>query len=125
MYSQPDLRLTVPECLRVASDYLIQSVKTWLNIFISLRFFSNKRCALIQWIVVFKMVKIILVAIIVALVYSQPELRLTIADWLKNVSEILVDSVDKKQDDYQKLRFKSNELRDNWTFWLSEESINY
>ena len=59
------------------------------------------------------MVKIILVAIIVALVYSQPELRLTIADWLKNVSEILVESVDKKQDDYQKLRFKSNELRDN------------
>ena len=59
------------------------------------------------------MVKIILVAIIVGLVYSQPELRLTIADWLKNVSEILVESVDKKQDDYQKLRFKSNELRDN------------
>ena len=55
------------------------------------------------------MVKIILVAIIVALVYSQPNLRLTIADWLKNVSEILVESVDKKQDDYKKLRFKSNE----------------
>ena len=55
------------------------------------------------------MVKIILVAIIVALVYSQPNLRLTIADWLKNVSEILVESVDKKQDDYKELRFKSNE----------------
>ena len=55
------------------------------------------------------MVKIILVAIIVVLVYSQPNLRLTIADWLKNVSEILVESVDKKQDDYKKLRFKSNE----------------
>ena len=50
------------------------------------------------------MVKIILVAIIVALVYSQPNLRLTIADWLKNVSEILVESVDKKQDDYKKIR---------------------
>ena len=29
------------------------------------------------------MVKIILVGIIVALVYSQPDLRLTVADWLK------------------------------------------
>ena len=43
------------------------------------------------------MVKIILVGIIVALVYSQPNLRLTIADWLNNASEFLNDSVDKKQ----------------------------
>ena len=55
------------------------------------------------------MVKIILVGIIVALVYSQPNLRLTIADWLNNASEFLIDSVDKKQEDYKKLRFKTNE----------------
>ena len=55
------------------------------------------------------MVKIILVGIIVTLVYSQPNLRLTIADWLNNVSDFLTESVDKKQDDYKKLRFKTNE----------------
>ena len=55
------------------------------------------------------MVKIILVGIIVALVYSQPNLRLTIADWLNNSSEFLNESVDKKQEDYKKLRFKTNE----------------
>ena len=55
------------------------------------------------------MVKIILVGIIVALGYSQPNLRLTIADWLNNASDFLIDSVDKKQDDYKKLRFKTNE----------------
>ena len=55
------------------------------------------------------MVKIILVGIIIALVYSQPNLRLTIADWLNNASDFLIDSVDKKQDDYKKLRFKTNE----------------
>ena len=59
------------------------------------------------------MVKIILVAIIVVLVYSQPNLRLTIADWLRNVSEFLVESVEKKQEDYKNLRYKSIEsLRD-------------
>ena len=67
------------------------------------------RCALIQWNIRFNMVKIILVGIIVALVYSQPNLRLTIADWLNNVSDFLTESVDKKQDDYKKLRFKTNE----------------
>ena len=56
------------------------------------------------------MVKIILVGIIVALVYSQPNLRLTIADWLNNVSDFLTESVEKKQEDYKKLRFKTNEI---------------
>ena len=55
------------------------------------------------------MIKIILVGIIVALVYSQPNLRLTIADWLNNVSDFLTESVEKKQEDYKKLRFKTNE----------------
>ena len=39
------------------------------------------------------MVKIILVGIIVALVYSQPDLRLTVADWLKTASDFLIESV--------------------------------
>ena len=39
------------------------------------------------------MVKISLVAIIAALVYSQPELRLTVADWLKSASDFLIESV--------------------------------
>ncbi|KGF98406.1 hypothetical protein EU96_0368 [Prochlorococcus marinus str. MIT 9302] len=39
------------------------------------------------------MVKIILVGIIIALVYSQPDLRLTVADWLKVASDFLVESV--------------------------------
>ena len=59
------------------------------------------------------MVKIILVGIIVALVYSQPNLRLTIADWLNNVSDFLTESVEKKQKDYKKLRFKTNESMKN------------
>ena len=59
------------------------------------------------------MVKIILVGIIVALVYSQPNLRLTIADWLNNVSDFLTESVEKKQEDYKKLRFKTNESMEN------------
>ena len=42
------------------------------------------------------MVKIILVGIIVALVYSQPELRLTVADWLRTASDFLIESVQKK-----------------------------
>ena len=65
----------------------------------------------------FIMVKIILVGIIVALVYSQPNLRLTIADWLSNASEFLSNSVDKKQEDYKKLRFKTNEsIKNNWKY---------
>ena len=39
------------------------------------------------------MVKIVLVGIIVALLYSQPDLRLTVADWLKSASDFLIESV--------------------------------
>ena len=39
------------------------------------------------------MVKIILVGINVALVYSQPDLRLTVADWLSTASDFLIESV--------------------------------
>ncbi len=42
------------------------------------------------------MVKIILVAIIFALIYSQPDLRLTVADWLRTASDFLVESVQTK-----------------------------
>ena len=42
------------------------------------------------------MVKIILVGIIIALVYSQPDLRLTVADWLKAASDFLIESVQEK-----------------------------
>ena len=73
----------------------------------------------------FIMVKIILVGIILALVYSQPNLRLTIADWLSNASEFLNDSVDKKQEDYKKLRFKTNEsIKNNWKYKFFEENKN-
>ena len=43
------------------------------------------------------MVKISLVAIIAVLVYSQPDLRLTVADWLKSASDFLIESVKVKQ----------------------------
>ena len=69
------------------------------------------------------MVKIILVGIIVALVYSQPNLRLTIADWLDNVSDFLTESVENKQDDYKKLRFKTNEsMNNNWEYRFFDEN---
>ena len=69
------------------------------------------------------MVKIILVGIIAALVYSQPNLRLTIADWLNNVSDFLTESVEKKQEDYKKLRFKTNEyMKNNWEYRFVEEN---
>ena len=42
------------------------------------------------------MVKIILIGIIVALVYSQPDLRLTVADWLRAASDFLVESIEIK-----------------------------
>ena len=42
------------------------------------------------------MVKIVLVAIIVALVYSQPNLRLTVADWLRSASDFLIESIQVK-----------------------------
>ena len=69
------------------------------------------------------MIKIILVGIIVALVYSQPNLRLTIADWLNNVSDFLTESVEKKQEDYKNLRFKTNEsIKNNWESRFVEEN---
>ena len=39
------------------------------------------------------MVKIILVGIIVALVYSQPDLSLTVAEWLRIASDYLIQTV--------------------------------
>ena len=39
------------------------------------------------------MVRLILVGIIIVLVYSQPDLRLTVADWLKTASDFLIESV--------------------------------
>ena len=39
------------------------------------------------------MVKIILVAIIAALIYSQPDLRMTVANWLRTASDFLIESV--------------------------------
>ena len=42
------------------------------------------------------MVKIVLVGVIVALVYSQPDLCLTVADWLKAASDFLIESVQEK-----------------------------
>ena len=42
------------------------------------------------------MVKIVLVGVIVALVYSQPDLRLTVADWLRAASDLLIESVQVK-----------------------------
>ena len=53
-------------------------------------------CALIRRHIRHSMVKIILVAIIVALVYSQPDLRLTVADWLRTASDFLIESVEVK-----------------------------
>tara|TARA_B000000609_G_scaffold122246_1_gene96105 strand:- start:178 stop:309 length:132 start_codon:yes stop_codon:yes gene_type:complete len=40
--------------------------------------------------------RIILVGIIIALVYSQPNLRLTVADWLRSASDFLIESVQVK-----------------------------
>ena len=42
------------------------------------------------------MVKIILVGVIAARVYSQPDLRLTVADWVKAASDFLIESVQEK-----------------------------
>ena len=42
------------------------------------------------------MVKIVLAGVIVALVYSQPDLRLTVADWLRAASDFLIESVEVK-----------------------------
>ncbi len=51
------------------------------------------RCALIRENIWNVMLKIILVGIIVVLVYSQPDLRLTVADWLRTASDFLIESV--------------------------------
>ena len=64
------------------------------------------RCALIHKNIWNAMVKIILVGIIVALVYSQPDLRLTVADWLKAASDFLIESVQVKPWLELKLRTK-------------------
>ena len=56
-------------------------------------FFLFNTCALIYKNVWNSMVRIILVGIIVVLVYSQPDLRLTVADWLKTASDFLIESV--------------------------------
>ena len=58
-----------------------------------LSFFLLSRCALILENIRNDMLKIILVGIIIVLVYSQPDLRLTVADWLKTASDFLIESV--------------------------------
>ena len=40
--------------------------------------------------------KFILVGVIIALVYSQPDHRLTVADWLKAASDFIIESVQVK-----------------------------
>ena len=93
------------------------------NYFFIFRDVFFTRCALIQWNIRSNMVKVILVGIILALVYSQPNLRLTIADWLNNVSDFLTESVENKQEDYKKLRFKTNDsLKNNWEYRFVEEN---
>ena len=52
------------------------------------------------------MVKIVLVGVIVALVYSQPDLRLTVADWLRAASDLLIESVQVKPWEEMELRTK-------------------
>ncbi len=52
------------------------------------------------------MVKIVLVGVIVALIYSQPDLRLTVADWLRTASDLLIESVQVKPWVELKLRSK-------------------
>ena len=61
-----------------------------------MRFFLLDNCALIHRDILNAMVKIVLAGVIVALVYSQPDLRLTVADWLKAASDFLIESVQVK-----------------------------
>ena len=56
-------------------------------------FFLLNTCALIYKNIWNAMVRLILVGIIIVLVYSQPDLRLTVADWLKTASDFLIESV--------------------------------
>ena len=59
----------------------------------NISFFLLNSCALIYKNIWNVMVRIILVGIIIVLVYSQPDLRITVADWLKNASDFLIESV--------------------------------
>ena len=58
------------------------------------------------------MIKIILVGIIIGLIYSD-NFRLTITNWLNNISDFFIEYVEKKQDNYKKHRYKSNEFIKN------------
>ena len=58
------------------------------------------------------MIKIILVGIIIGLIYSD-NFRLTITNWLNNISDSFIESVEKKQENYKKHRNKSNEFIKN------------
>ena len=58
------------------------------------------------------MIKIILVGIIIGLIFSY-NFRLTITNWLNNISDFFIESVKNKQENYKKLRYKSNEFKEN------------
>ena len=58
------------------------------------------------------MIKIILVGIIIGLIYSD-NFRLTITNWLNNISDFFNESVEKKQENYKKRMNKSNEFIKN------------
>ena len=58
------------------------------------------------------MIKIILVGIIIGLIYSD-NFRLTITNRLSIISDFFIESVEKKQENYKKLRYKSNEFKNN------------
>ena len=58
------------------------------------------------------MTKIILVGIIIGVIYSN-NFRLTITNWLNNISDSFIESVEKKQENYKKHRNKSNEFIKN------------
>ena len=60
------------------------------------------------------MIKIILVGIIIGLIYSH-NFRLTITNWLNNISDSFIESVEKKQENYKKRRNKSNEFIKNYS----------
>ena len=55
------------------------------------------------------MIKIILVGIIIGLIYSD-NFRIIITNWLNNIPDFFIESVEKKQENYKKLRYKSNEF---------------
>ena len=55
------------------------------------------------------MIKIILVGIIIGLIYSN-NFRLTITNWLNNIYDSFIESVEKKQENYKKHRNKSYEF---------------